>query len=745
MTADTTEATAAIAEATPHDFPDDSPFFTEIKARVAEVCGTGAQKLRLRAESVESGTMVETYTYQITLTKTRTSQAGRVPAGVEAVRAEELAGKVDQLHALYQDRIAPLARTWVQSMASQRGRGLKREDLIASPARFGYTHVCGGGCGGAGMLPCPKCRQSGREECGRCRGSGRDRCATCSGSHKVPCSACFGNRGKQIHGQKTEYNPVSNEPYQVATSEWDPCFLCIGSGTGPCWSCSDGSTNCTPCGSSGEVLCGACGGNKEVGCPTCQRQGVVSVIGSVDCAVAPETVTHMEVAEDLGAIVRRTYENGKLAPLLHYQLASCAIENNIVSTRFEAPFNVAVATVVFTDAVLPRSYHVRAFGPQRILTDFDGLLEAALDGDLELLAGATTAQAYFSRTKRQALAEALSAVMRLDVHRASVAEDDAAPAGAYQSADPAFQARSTQVLHAAIGRLSAIYQSYGLLAGVGAGLAVFAGAVLALHKFMITGVAYGAGAALLAWGGCDIWRRFRLRRILGVATYQRARAAHAKALHLKARPVVLLLATGVALLGLARVLPGQTMQQETAQILTTLKSALPTLSDAQLDALATPPATTFIENQAALIHDIDALKRTADAGNAKALALLGRAAIYGIGVPVDLAEADRLIKRAESLDPGAARVARAFYDVEKSNAKSTRTAGVATMKQLAAAGNVDANLYLGLMLNSRQENVFAHNPREAKRYLEAAAAGGSALATEQLATRYPDKHGKLRR
>lgn len=250
---------------------------------------------------------------------------------------------------------------------------------------------------------------------------------------------------------------------------------------------------------------------------------------------------------------------------------------------------------------------------------------------------------------------------------------------------------------------------------------------------------------MLTWLGLDVYRRFRLRRILGASTYRRALGANAAQLHLQAHPIVLLVLTGMALAGLARVLPGDGVGHEARQVLAALKSTLPVLDDARLDALAHPPSTTFIENQAVFIAEIDALERTAGAGNAKALALLGRAYIYGIGVPVDLAEADRLITCAESLDSSTATAARAFYNVEKTHPKNTRMTGVATLKQLAAAGDIDANLYLGLMLDSQQEPAFTRTQRGAKRYLDVAAAAGSAIAAEQLATMLARKRATQRR
>lgn len=252
---------------------------------------------------------------------------------------------------------------------------------------------------------------------------------------------------------------------------------------------------------------------------------------------------------------------------------------------------------------------------------------------------------------------------------------------------------------------------------------------------------------MLTWLGLDVYRRFRLRRILGASTNRRALGANEAQLHLQAHPIVLLVLTGMALAGLARVLPGDGVGHEARQVLAALKSTLPVLDDARLDALAHPPSTTFIENQAVFIAEIDAVERTAGAGagNAKALALLGRAYIYGIGVPVDLAEADRLITRAESLDSSTATAARAFYNVQKAHPKNTRMTGVATLKQLAAAGDIDANLYLGLMLDSQQAPVFTRNPREAKRYLDVAAAAGSAIAAEQLATMLARKRATQQR
>ena len=744
MTVGTAEATPAVAVPRQNAVHEDTPFFAAIKKSISEVCGTGAPNLREESEVVKSASIVETTKYQICLKKTRRIHAGGMPAGVETVLEADFSPKVDEELALYQRRVAPMACTWLEKIAPQHGKALTGGDLVVAPAHFGYSHQCLD-CAGRGELPCTKCRSTGSVSCHSCGGSGKCLCSACGGNQRVPCTACFGMRGKQVYGYKTEYNPVSNEPYQVSTSEFVSCFLCAGSGTGRCFSCTGGYCNCSSCGSSGVQRCRNCAGAKSVTCEACQRHGVVTVIGSIACVVEPITTRHMECEEDLKPVVKRTFQAGILAPLLHFKLASSSLENDTVSTRYEAPFDVTVAEVSFKSEAPLRSFYVRSFGPEHTLTDFDGLLEVAMMGDLELVEGASSFHAYFSRKKRRALADALAAVMLLEVHRSSVSSDDRASAGTYVPSDPAYREKATKVLHRAIGRLSSVHQCQSLLAGVGAGLAVFAGAVLAFHSFTITGFAYGAGAALMTWAGFDVYRRFQLRRTLGLDTYKRALATHAAQLHLRSRPVVLILLTVVALTGLARLLPGHDIKQETTQILTALKSTLPPLKNGQLDALASPRSTTFIENKAALITEIDALKRTADAGNPKALAVLGRAYIYGIGVPVDLAEADKLITRAESIDSTTAKAARAFYNLEKTNPKSTRMTGLASMKELAAAGDIDANLYLGLMFNSRQEPVFTRNPREAKRYLELAAAGGSAIAAEQLETMPVHKRGKPRR
>lgn len=744
MPADPIEAILAAPAAMEGDGAGDSPFFSAIKSRVGAVCGTGVDQLRLRAESVTSTRMVETWQYRISLEKTRVTVPGGMPAGVAPVRQAEFERKVDDLYAQCQRGIAPMARAWLEKTAPRYGTSLQGTDLVAAPVQYGYTHACSG-CTGDGTLPCAKCRLTGDEACATCGSTGKRPCGTCRGNQRVPCTACFGSGGEQVYGYRTEVNHVSDETYQVPTSKFVSCYLCLGNGTGRCYACSDGSCSCVSCAGSGLVRCRECNGNKRTRCPACEQHGVVTVTGSVACSVEATIARHLDPQGDLLPVVKRMDENGTLAPLLQYALAASSLDGDMVSTRHEAPLAVTVAQVVFASSDDPRTFTVRAFGPERTLVDFDGLLEAALLGDLAALERASTYHVYFSRKKQRALAAALAVVMRLDVHQAGIAFDGNGPAGAYRSADPAFRDQATRVLHAAIARMASVYQCLGLIAGVGAGLTLFAGTVLAGHRFILTGAAYGAGAAVATWLGFDLFRRYRLRRMLGAGAWQRAWAQHAVRLHLRARPLWLLLLTGVAFTGLARVLPNHDIRQEALHVLTALKATLPTLGDAQLDALAAPPATTFIENQAALIAQLAALERTADAGNPKALALLARAHLYGIGMPVDLAQADQLIARAERIDSQAATVARVFYNMEKTQPKRVRMQALAAMEALAAAGNSDANLFLGLLFSSRQEPVFARNPQAAKRYLQAAAAKGSALAAEQLASTFPQKRTQSRR
>lgn len=713
-----------------------TPLFDKARRHVSDVCGGDENSAQLLSETVESVTIATNHTYRTTIEARRSIHAGGLPAGVHGVASEQFAATLD---ALVADNIAARparAKAWLARAARAHATRLTSADLLTHTTHIGYTCMCAQ-CTGKGGVPCENCNARGVRRCGHCAGKGKLDCTRCHTTQRVTCSACFGHGGEMKPGTKTDYNPVSNEPYQVATSTYETCFLCGGDGRLFCHDCSGGYNRCIPCGNSGTVGCGKCNATGTSPCATCDEYGQVAVVGSAACTIEQECVTFSKNETGSKPLIKRLYEAGTLAPWLAFTFTDGTVDGATVTTQHAAVFDVTTADIALQVGATGQRFAVRAVGPALDLVDFDGLLEAVLEADLARLALATGYGVYFSGKQRQALTAALAAALRLDAHRALLASASAsasdAPGAGGESLNDAYRSRATAVLRRATRHISSAYHWSSVLAAIGAGLVVTALAVEVAHRPTLPGFGAGIGVALVAWLAGDVLRRHRLRKVIGKQTYADAKRTHARALHLKTRPAAFLIWGALAFAGLGHVLPGTTFGPELRTLAEQVRPAPPMLTEAHLDLLLTPATSTFIENREQLVAALPSLRRSAEQGNAKALAALGRVYLYGIGVPEDLAEADRYITRAEAAGGPQARAARAFYNLHKRQPKATRLQGLKVMKELAAAGSADADLYLGLLYDARNETLVKRAPREAARYLRQAAAKGSARAQEHLA------------